>query len=154
MSVILQLQIKFGRVSTPCTCERGLSLFSAIDWLNWMSKTRTSISSTPSTEITNGEKCFRWSLQSLRCLYFLIIFNQSRSAAIGSYVYESASELPSLTSMMDLTFQYHKPRIITSPHIYFYLSLTWHISFSDLVRPWWIRGLACTDAEMKACKAR
>ena len=123
------------------TCERGSYLFSTITWLNWESAARAYLPSILSTKGTNGEKCFRWSLHCLPCLYFLIFYHLARSDVIGLYLYVSASASPSLTSMMASTWRSHKPRIITS---------LWHISCSDLVRTWCIRGSARTDAEVKA----
>ena len=114
------------------TCKRGYYIFSAMVWLNCASTSRASLPSIPSTERTNGENCFRWLLQCLPFLSFLIVYHQSRSAAIGSYLYESVSAFSSLTSMMDWTCQYHKPWIMTSPFVSLSLSLPWRISFSDI----------------------
>ena len=132
------------------TCKRGSSLFSAMTWLSWDSTNRDSLPRILSTEITNGEKCFRWSLQYLPCLSFLIFSHMARSDAIGSYLYVSASASPGLTPMMSSTWRSHKPHIITSPLVPLCFSLPWRISFLDLVWPWCIRVLARTDAEVKA----
>ena len=129
------------------TCERGSSLFSAMTQISWESTTRASLPRILSTEITNGKKCFCWLLQCLSCLYFLIFSYLARIDAVGLYLYVSASVSLSLTSMMVSTWRSHKPRIITSPLVSLCLSLPWHISCSDLVRPWCIRGLARTDSE-------
>ena len=53
--------------------------------INFVSMVRASLPSIPSTERTNSEKCFRWSLQWLPCLSFLIVSHRPRSSAIGSH---------------------------------------------------------------------
>ena len=131
----------------PCTCKRGSSLFSAMNQLSWESTTRASLPSIPSTEITNGKKCFCWSLQCLTCLYFLIFSFLASIDAVGSYLYMYASVSLILASMMASTWRSHKPRITTSPLVSLCVSLPWHISCSYFIRPWCIRGLARTDSE-------
>ena len=118
--------------------------------LNCKSMTRVYLPSIPSTERENGKKHFRWSWQCLPCLSFLIVPHRTRSAAIGSYSYESALASPSLTSIIVSTLRSHKHWTIKSPRVYFSLSLPWSIYCSYMVWPWWIRGSAHTHAEVKA----
>ena len=132
------------------TCESGSYFSSAMTRISWERTTRASLPSIPSTERTNNEKCFRWSLQCVPCLSLLIFTNLAMSDLIGSYLYVSASASPSLTSMMASNWRYHKTRIITYPLPSLYFSLPWHISFSYLVHSWCIRGSARTYAEVKA----
>ena len=118
--------------------------------LNWESTTMASLSRIPSTEIANNKKSFLWLWQCLPCLSFLIVSHLTRSAVIGSYLYESAPASPSLTSMMALNWRSHKPQITTSPRVSLSLSLPWRISCSDLVRAECIKSSTRTYAEVKA----
>ena len=111
--------------------------------------TRAYLLSIPPTKRTNSETFF-WSSQCLPCWYLLIFSHLDRSDVIGLYLCVSASASPILTSIMASTWRSHKHQIITSPLVSLCLSLTWCISSSDLVRPLCIRGLARTDAEVKA----
>ena len=86
VSKIFPPQLIFDCLSTPRTCKMCSPIFVAMVQLNCMSMTRAYLTIIPSTEITNGETCFRWSRQCLPCLYFLIVYHQYRITAIGSYL--------------------------------------------------------------------
>ena len=132
------------------TCESGSSLLYAMTRLNWESTTRAYLPRFTSTERTKGKKWFLWSWKCLPCLSFLIFSHLGSSDVIGLYLYVFTSASTSLTSMMVLTLRSYTTRIVTYPCVSLCLSLPWRIFFLDMVRPWCIRGLARTHAEVKA----
>ena len=87
-------------LTNPHTCEMVSSIFSAMSRLKFASTTRAPFPSIPSTEITNGEKCFPCSWKFLPCLSFFYFTHQSRSVKIGSFLLVSQSGSPSMTSIM------------------------------------------------------
>ena len=128
-------------------CKVCLSIFTSMSWLKVASTTGTSLTRIPSTETTNGEKCFCWLQQASPCLYFLISPHQANNLSIPS-----GFQSKNLTSMIDSAFISHRPRIDTPPRVSGKLSL-WHTSYSGLLHPMCIRGLPCTQWGEKDCLA-
>ena len=80
----LAIAISIQPLIQPFMCEMSSSIFAAMSRLIFMSTTRNSLPSMPSTERMNGEKCFCFSWQCLPCLYLLILSHRTRSVTIGS----------------------------------------------------------------------
>ena len=98
--------------------EMGSSIFDAMSWLKFASTTRESFTRIPPTEINKGEKCFRWSWKLLPFLSLFYLYHQARSVFIGSFLWMSHNESPSLTPIMASDRLYHIPQIRKSPLFY------------------------------------
>ena len=84
-------------LTQPLTCKMGSSIFAAMSRLKSVSTTRVYFPSMPSTERTNGEKCFRCLWKFLPCLYLFYFPQQSRIVPIGSFLWDSRSGSSSIT---------------------------------------------------------
>ena len=97
----------------PRTCKMGSSIFSAMSRIKFSSTTRASFPSMPSTERIHRENNrFQW--QWLPYLYLFIFSQRSHRFYSGSNLWVSASELPSLASIMASVCRPYKPQISTS----------------------------------------
>ena len=131
-TIVIQL------LNQPRKCEMGSSIFSAMSQLKFVSMTRASFTRIPSTERTNGD-FYRFSWKCLPCFSVFTFPCQSRSIPIVSFLWYSQYGSPSMTSIMDSVWLYHKTRMRTSDLVS-NPSLPWRSPPSDLLRTWWIRA--------------
>ena len=109
-----------------------------------MSMTRNSLPIMPSTEITNVEK-ISLIVAVINVLILLVFF---------PLIQERRHYLKSVGIGISITEFDIKPQIIIYPPVSLSLSLSWNIYLSDLVFPWWIRGMERTSTAVKVCQER
>ena len=81
-------------LTQPFTCKIVSSIFNAMSRLKLTNMTMYSLPSMPTTERTNGEKCFCCSWKCLPCLCLFYFSQQSRRISIGSFLRVSHSIPP------------------------------------------------------------
>ena len=96
---------------------KGSLNFSTISSIKFVSTTRGSFLSIPSTEENNGEKCSCCLHKCLTCLSLFSLSWLARSLSIESFLHVYDSKYPNMTSIMASVWIYHKSKMRTSPRV-------------------------------------